>query len=250
MIRQEPLSKASNGRNYSRYWRQDIIAVLIILIAGSLLCRAFALDETVAKWFYHPPGLSAAWPYGRLQPWRFFNHADKLFTLLLSAIALGALSLSFLISRAGIWRRRALFIIVSMLIGPGLIVNICLKDHWGRPRPEQVKEFGGQLDFKPLFVKGTGGQGHSFPSGHASIAFEFLVFYFIWRRCRLRAFTALAGGLGLGLMMSVARMAAGAHFLSDVLWSGGITFIVSWVLYYFVFRIPEHEDSRSSNDRV
>ncbi len=250
MTRQEPLNKADMGRDYSRYWRPDIIVVLIILITGSLLCRVFALDEAVARWFYHPQGLSAVWPYGRLQPWRFFNNADKLLTLLLSAIALGALFLSFLVSRARIWRRRALFIIVSMLIGPGLIVNICLKDHWGRPRPEQVKEFGGRLDFKPLFVKGTGGQGHSFPSGHASIAFEFLVFYFIWRRRRPWVLAALAGGLGLGLMMSVARMAAGAHFLSDVLWSGGITFIVSWVLYYFVFRIPEHEDSLLVNDQA
>ncbi len=250
MTRREALNKASKGRDYRRYWRPDIIAVLTILITGSLLCRVFSLDETVAEWFYHPLGLSAAWPYGRMQPWRFFNNADKLFTLLLSAIALGVLGLSFLRSRSRIWRRRAVFIIVSMLIGPGLIVNICLKDHWGRPRPEQVKEFGGQLDFKPLLVKGREGQGHSFPSGHASIAFEFLVFYFIWRRRRLWAFTALAGGLGLGLMMSVARMAAGAHFLSDVLWSGGITFMVSWVLYYFVFRIPEHEDSQLIDGRV
>lgn len=250
MTRQTPFNKTSKGRDYSRYWRPDILVVLIILITGSLLCRVFSLDEKVAEWFYHPMGLRAAWPYGRLQPWRFLNNADQLLTLLLSAAALGALSLSFLASRARIWRRRAIFIIVSMLIGPGLIVNICLKDHWGRPRPEQVKEFGGQLNFQPLFVKGAGGQGHSFPSGHASIAFEFLVFYFIWRRRRLWAFTALASGLGLGLMMSVARMAAGAHFLSDVLWSGGITYMVSWVLYYFVFRIPEHEESRLINGQV
>ncbi len=243
MTGQAAFNETSKRRDYSRYWRPDIIAVLAVLIISSLLCRAFSLDETVAKWFYHPMGLSGDWPYGRMQPWRFLNSADQLFTLLLSAIALGTLGLSFFVLRARIWRRRAIFIIVSMLIGPGLIVNVGFKDHWGRPRPEQVKEFGGKLEFKPLFVKGTGGQGHSFPSGHASIAYEFLVFFFIWRRRRPWALTALAGGLGLGLMMSAARMAAGAHFLSDVIWAGGITFMVSWVLYYFVFRIPEHEDT-------
>jgi hypothetical protein len=38
-------------------------------------------------------------------------------------------------------------------------------------------------------------------------------------------------------------MAAGGHFLSDIVWSGLIAFGVAHVLYYYVIRIPAREDS-------
>jgi hypothetical protein len=41
-------------------------------------------------------------------------------------------------------------------------------------------------------------------------------------------------------------MAAGAHFLSDVIWSALLVFAVSHVLYYHVLRIPQQETSRIS----
>jgi hypothetical protein len=39
-------------------------------------------------------------------------------------------------------------------------------------------------------------------------------------------------------------MAAGGHFLSDVAWSGLISFGVAHALYYYALRIPAREDSR------
>jgi len=64
------------------------------------------------------------------------------------------------------------------------------------------------------------------------------------RSHRRAAFTALAASIGMGLAMGVARMAAGGHFASDVLWSGYLVFLVNWLLYYFVLRIPQIEDGR------
>ena len=34
--------------------------------------------------------------------------------------------------------RAALFVILSLVLGPGLLVNAVLKDHWSRPRPGMV----------------------------------------------------------------------------------------------------------------
>ena len=45
-----------------------------------------------------------------------------------------------------LWRldRKALvFLVAATALGPGLIANTLLKDHWGRARPYQIAEFGG-----------------------------------------------------------------------------------------------------------
>ena len=44
--------------------------------------------------------------------------------------------------------RAALFLIVSLVLGPGLLVNTVLKDHWARPRPGMVTNFGGTMTFR------------------------------------------------------------------------------------------------------
>ena len=38
-----------------------------------------------------------------------------------------------------------------MAIGVGLFTHILLKDHWGRPRPKQVTQFGGTQEFHPFY---------------------------------------------------------------------------------------------------
>src|SRR6201987_5422387 len=44
--------------------------------------------------------------------------------------------------------RAALFLIATLALGPGLLTNLVLKDHWGRPRPMDVPEFGGDYPFE------------------------------------------------------------------------------------------------------
>src|ERR1700751_4567466 len=44
--------------------------------------------------------------------------------------------------------RAALFLIATLALGPGLLTNVVLKDHWGRPRPIDVKQFGGDYRFE------------------------------------------------------------------------------------------------------
>jgi len=73
-----------------------------------------------------------------------------------------------------------------------------------------------------------------------------LIFYFVYRR-RLPAIARgwLAFSIILGMTIGVGRMAAGAHFLSDVLWSGYICYLVALAVYYFALRIPNREDARA-----
>jgi lipid A 4'-phosphatase len=64
----------------------------------------------------------------------------------------------------------------------------------------------------------------------------------VWRRRRPRAaWASLATGAIAGLALGAGRMAAGGHFLSDVLWSALIALGVAHALYYYVLRIPAEE---------
>jgi lipid A 4'-phosphatase len=128
--------------------------------------------------------------------------------------------------------RTIIFLLFSLGLGPGLFVNTILKDHWGRARPVQIKQFGGDRRFTAAFaLSDQCGKNCSFVSGDAAIGYYGLAFLFIARRRRvIIALTALLSGTAIGLI----RMAQGTHFLSDVIFSGVFTFLVAWLLYFLI----------------
>jgi len=141
------------------------------------------------------------------------------------------------------WRRHGLYLFLVLAIGPGLLVNTIFKDHWGRPRPRQVTEFGGNMQFRSVLERGAPGRGKSFPCGHSSTGYYFVAFYFLLRRRRKTiAYLAITGAAIYGTLIGLARMAAGGHFASDVLWSAFFPALAAFFLYYFILRIPHHED--------
>jgi len=80
------------------------------------------------------------------------------------------------------WRVNGAFLILSVVIGPGLIINAVFKDHWDRPRPRDVVEFGGMLQCTPAPLRGESGE--SFPCGHCSVGFLFASGWWLWKRRR------------------------------------------------------------------
>lgn len=224
-----------------RDWLPQGIALVLIAVIGTLPFWLTDLDLWVARLFNHP-GADDPWYEAQAPLWSFLYVASPLLTGLIMLCAL-------LVLAAGrFWqpfrRRRwhAILLILTTLIGPGLIINGVFKDHWGRPRPHQVEQLGGTRAYVPPLAIGEPGKGKSFPSGHSSVGFMLGVFFMIWRRHRPRlAWTALVGSLALGTLLGIGRMAAGDHFLSDIIWSGIFAYGIAWGLYYFVLRIPERE---------
>lgn len=121
--------------------------------------------------------------------------------------------------RGRFWRahRTALaYLLLALLLGPGLVVNTVFKNNWGRPRPVHLAEFGRRATFTPaLMPSDQCATNCSFPSGHAAAAFFPIAGYWLTRQRRW-----LVLGLGFGLLVGATRMAMGAHFLSDVLFAG------------------------------
>ncbi|HET9864370.1 MAG TPA: phosphatase PAP2 family protein, partial [Steroidobacteraceae bacterium] len=127
--------------------------------------------------------------------------------------------------------RRVLFLLMVLLIGAGLVVNLGLKNHFGRARPRDIAEFGGSLQFTPAFVVSQECRTNcSFSSGDAAGGFFSLALAVALSR-RRRLFVA---GALLGSVVSVARIAVGAHFFSDTVMSFFVMLIVADVLYYYV----------------
>ena len=121
--------------------------------------------------------------------------------------------------------RAVVFVIATMAIGPGLVVNLGLKDHWHRPRPIQTQDFSGTQEFRPWYD--DGGACHkncSFVSGEASAAF-WLVAPAMVAPPPARG-PALAAAFAFGVGASLLRMAFGGHYLSDVILGGLVTLII------------------------
>jgi lipid A 4'-phosphatase len=132
--------------------------------------------------------------------------------------------------RARFWRKRLSFLLLVLLLLPGVVVNYVLKDNsFGRPRPVQVEQYGGERQFAPVFVySGQCSKNCSFVSGHAATAFFTIAFAWAFG-CR-RIFIL---GLLLGAVVSAVRMAQGAHFLSDVIFSFWVVYFGTMIMAYF-----------------
>lgn len=129
----------------------------------------------------------------------------------------------------GLSRHQILFVYLCFLIGPGLIVNVVLKEHWGRARPSHIIELGGEKTFSAVFTPSTTCSTNcSFSSGEAALGFGFASFGLLRPRPDKRL---LFLGLGLGLLMSLIRLMAGGHFMSDVAFSAGITLLFIMILH-------------------
>lgn len=132
------------------------------------------------------------------------------------------------------WRAPAFALAFTAIIGAALTINVFFKEFWGRPRPKQIVEFGGPANFrpfyKPLFGKNTD-TSRSFPSGHAAMGFLFLSVALIgwYERNRALMITGICLGLGLGIILSYARLLQGAHFFSDVLFSALLMWLMALV---------------------
>jgi len=111
-----------------------------------------------------------------------------------------------------------------------LVVNVLLKNMWGRARPNDVLYFDGFHDFNPWYkISDACSSNCSFVSGDSSVGFLLIVFYFITKK---NAYLYL--GLILGSLLGFIRIAAGGHFFSDIIFSQivvTLTILVSFVLY-------------------
>ena len=217
-------------------WREPVF-ILISLVCCTLIIWQANLDQRIARLFYIPG--EAYFPVwrkwqGMTDPfWQGVYHFTPWPSLLLGAFALVILGLGFFRQRLRVFRKQALFILLLLALGPGLLVNVILKNNLDKPRPSEVREFGGEYVPAQFWQQGKPGNhtNGSFPSGHAAMAFAVIGPWFFLRQGPGRlGLLFLAGGTGWGMLVGTARIAQGGHFFSDVIWSGGLIYLVGFGL--------------------
>jgi lipid A 4'-phosphatase len=209
-----------------------LVALIVALIfVGALFALWPDIDLAVTRYIYEHGGF-----WGASDASRRTRDALRLIPYWL----LGGLAALWLGRRLGATNlpapsgRAMIFLIASLTIGSGLIVNLGLKDHSHRPRPVHVREFGGDTEFRP-WDRFDGGckKNCAFASGEAASGFWMLAPALLapppWRAL------AIAASIAYGVATSALRVAFGGHFLSDVLIGGLISAIVVLALWRLMF---------------
>lgn len=213
------------------------IALVVAIVVGALFAAYPSLDLAISAFFYDPhTGMFKV----NVQPWVIHSRdgARYIVALLVAPAFLAIVGKLLLPRRRMLVRgRAALFLILTLALGPGVLTNTILKDNWPRSRPIDVKQLGGTDRFVPWWdPRGECPANCSFVAGEASGAFWTLAPAALappqWRAL------AYAGALTFGVAVGALRIAAGGHFFTDVVFAGVFTFLLIWLLHGLIFRWP------------
>ncbi len=129
------------------------------------------------------------------------------------------------------------YLVACLIIGPGLLTNTILKDHWGRARPVQTEQFGAQGKFTPALVPSNAcNRNCSFVSGESSSIF--MVFFSLALLLASYRKALFVSGIFFGGLSGLIRMGMGGHFLSDVTFSAIFMLLAASVLFWLIFTRP------------
>ena len=217
----------------SRRFRGFAIYAAVLAASLALFWLMPGIDLWVSGLFYDPQHgfWLAAWP-----PVQAVTASIRWVTWAILLVAAGGAVWLRLTGRP-LWRfdRNALiFIVAALTIGPGILVNTVLKDHWGRARPYQVEQFAGTHQFTPAPLPADQcTRNCSFVSGHAAVGFSLVAFAFLLPVGRRRD-QAIAAAIAFGGLIGLGRIAAGHHFLSDIVDAGLLVIGVTWLLHQWL----------------
>lgn len=203
------------------------VGVWIAFFAAALVFVALPGIDLAAAALFFVPGAGFVFDDTPLE--RLVYHSVEWLTLW-GNLALVALWANGRFAGGMRWRlsgRHLLCLLLILAIGPGLIVNSLFKENWGRARPVQIAQFGGERSFTSAFVPSDQGGG-SFSSGHAAAAFYWMAVAALLSGRRRRLWFGLA--ISYGVVVGLVRMAAGGHYLSDVVVSFFVVLISALML--------------------
>jgi lipid A 4'-phosphatase len=224
------------------YWRlprtRGILALFMISSVSLVLIPG--VDLQVSSFFSGGAGFQLATSW-----WVTALHASVgFFVCTALATVVGIFWFNRITKRdvGGVDARVVGYVFLVLALGAGLIVNATLKNGFGRARPRNIIQFGGDQQFTPAFVLSKAcATNCSFSSGDSSGAFfSFALALALSRRRAPMVAAAVYGGL-----VSFSRIAAGAHFLSDTVVSFFVMWITAEALYHFML-VPGRATGRSA----
>lgn len=212
-----------------------------VLAIATIVFRTTDLDQSLVRLCFsgdRAADIDARFPLGTQLPWKLLYNWGVYPALLLGCGGIVVWVVSFFWRKIESWRDPGLFFALVLVVGPGILVNCVLKPWWSRPRPHATNTFKTSddpkdppRDFVPVWQRGFGNDDSSFPSGHAAMGFYLMTPAFVFYRHRpWVAAGFLVLGLAAGSIIGLARVVAGCHFPSDVLWAGGVVYFTALLL--------------------
>jgi len=203
--------------------------ILVCFAISSLLLALFpSIDISISRMFFDN-GF-----YLQGQRWKtLFQDGVNYFLYLSMLSVLGIYAFNRFTKRnwCGVDAKKVLYLVLVLILGAGLIVNVIFKENFGRARPRDIMEFGGSKHFTPaLVISHECDSNCSFSSGEGAGAFFSLALAMALSRKR----ALLLVGFAFGSVVSLYRIAAGAHFFSDCVVSFFVMLIVADALYYYM----------------
>ena len=222
----------------------------IIPIILMILITPFTpwIDLKITSLFYHPENpLLDRFSKGPFFDFFFVQGMIPAWTVF--ALSSSILAISYFSKKIKSWRSPLLVLALTFVMGAGFFTHLVLKDHWGRPRPKQVTEFGGIQEFRPYYSSNIFNQpepSKSFPCGHCSMGFYFFALALVGQRLNKKWLTYLGMtiAIALGGILGVARIMQGAHFFSDVIFSALLMWLTAYGMDYLVYSSEEKEEEK------
>jgi len=224
----------------ARFVRDNPVAVaLLVVVALSALFLLFpGIDHWFSDFFYRSKG--GFWLRRNDMLALFRSTNDALIAIVVVGLfASLAIKIAVPDRPSPVPPNVVVFLLSTLVLAPLLLVNVVLKNSWGRPRPIQVDAFGGDAPYVEVWrISGWCDTNCSFVSGEASSAM-WLVAVALVLPMRIRVPAIVAAG-AYAALLSLNRIAFGGHFLSDVLISFALTLLVIAVVYRLVILRPPH----------
>jgi len=127
------------------------------------------------------------------------------------------------------WTHRLATLAIVSALGSGVIVNLGLKNFWGRARPQDIVQFAGTKQFTPALQPTDQCERNcSFVSGHSASGFVLMSVGLLGSVRTRRRWLLI--GLAAGTAASAGRILQGGHFLSDTLFSGLVIWATGWLV--------------------
>lgn len=210
---------------------------LIVALFSALFILFPEIDLNVTALFYRDGFYLEHHPFNDV----IYTWAPRIINFFVVSLLIGTLYCHFKKCSTifNIRKTALLYLFTAILVGPGIIVNLVLKEFVDRPRPRHIEQFGGSKSFVPALIVSDQCQSNcSFVSGHAAGGFSLIALAFLFhgrRRHLIFVASVITGGI-IGLV----RMMQGGHFLSDVIFAFLVTYLTSKIIYYLFFKRESH----------
>jgi membrane-associated PAP2 superfamily phosphatase len=208
-----------------------------VLIVGTVFAVYPELDVRMSSYFFD--NVYNPFPLGDTPMAVSLRNLNSAIDILFGIALAGAMLLTYLRpARPPLMSRRTvIFLVVTFVLAPVLIANGIFKEHWSRPRPSHLIEYGSEATFVPWWDPGgTCQKSCSFFSGEVSAA--------SWTMAPAvlvpgaLGVVAIVASVAFTAVIAVVRMAQGAHFFSDAAFAALITWFIIWVAYGVCYLRP------------